>query len=140
MCDCLVIIFLLVALVSMGNGIVLSRTGSPGKNSRLIKGAADIVSVFIGLLAAAQWGLRIRTYIAYYLKSYDINEGEGMIGLMNIARQLDFAITLITLMSSIAVMWRSVSIYLPTRAGKKIHWVSQSFFNVFVKMKLTYRL
>jgi len=124
MCDCLVIIFLLVALVSMGNGIVLSRTGSPGKNSRLIKGAADIVSVFIGLLAAAQWGLRIRTYIAYYLKSYDINEGEGMIGLMNIARQLDFGITLITLMSSIAVMWRSVSIYLPTRAGKKIHWPS----------------
>lgn len=124
MCDCVVIIFLLVALVAMGNGIILSRTGSDGEHSRLIKRAADIVSVFIGLIAAAQWGLRIRVYLEYYFEQYDINNGsEYLIGLMNIARQLDFAITLITLMSALAIMWRSVSIYLPTRAGKGIHWV-----------------
>lgn len=126
MCDYIVIIFLFISLITMGNGIVHSRTGSPGKNSKVIKRSADGISLLIGALAAAQWGLRIRVYVEFYLENFAVRYGgQQMMDLLNIARQLDFATLIITLLCSVATMGRAVMIYLPTRADKHIYWVCQ---------------
>lgn len=131
MCDCIVIIFLFVGLIAMGNGVILNRTGSPGKHSRLIKRSADAISVVIGAFAAANWGMRIRVYLEFYFVKYNIRlDGtEAMIDLLNIARRIDFVVTLITLSCSLAIMARAVKIYLPTRVDKNIHWVCRTSYN-----------
>lgn len=123
-CDYLLIIFIFVSLITMGNGIIHSRTGSPGKNSKTIKRSADAISVLIGAICAAQWGLRIRVFLDLYLENYRVKHGSAdMANLLNIARQLDFATLLIGLLCSLATMVRAVMIYLPTRADKQIYWV-----------------
>lgn len=127
MCDYIVIIFLFVSLITMGNGIIQSRTGSPGKYSKIIKRSADGISALLGALSAAQWGVRIRVYLEFYLEDNTVRHGGGerMMDLLNISRQLDFVTLLITLLCSLATMGRAVMIFLPTRADKKIYWVRQ---------------
>lgn len=124
-CDYLLIVFIFMSLITMGNGIIHSRAGSPSPKSKIIKRSADGVSLIIAALATAQLGLRIRVYLDFYLEDNNVKHGDrNMMDLLNIARQLDFASLILVLLCSVANMGRAIKIYLPTRADKKIYWPS----------------
>ena len=104
------------------------RTGEPARHDRLIRRVSYSLAGILGLVAAADWALRVKVYIDVSVGEYQYaleRQGEHDIAWLNASRQLDFAFVVMVWALSIAVMARSTQKWLPSLHGKGADVVSE---------------
>lgn len=125
--DCLVIIFVFLAIAFFGVGVNIIRIGEQAPQDGLIKKCSFGFAGVLAILATVQWGIRIRVYLEFYTdtEEFDLrSEDQWALHLLNVSRQLDFAFVVVAWALSIAALVRSTQIWLPSRRDKRLDYVS----------------
>lgn len=125
--DCLLIIFVFLAIVFFGVGVNIVRIGEQAPQDGLIKKCSFGFAGILAILASVGWGIKIRVYLEFYTDTdeFDLrSEDEWALKLLDVSRQLDFAFVVIAWALSIATLVRSTQIWLPSRRDKRLDYVS----------------
>ncbi|KAH7157422.1 hypothetical protein B0J13DRAFT_169455 [Dactylonectria estremocensis] len=109
-------------LLRLGTGILLVKSGKPGKLDKPLKLISYGVAALLAILALAQFGLRLHFFNKFIVTDTSLTESDSnkLIDQYNASRQIEFAFRVLIFVLALGIVGQSVMVKLGTKSEPRL--------------------